>query len=732
MVHLELLKEALDRLKAQPFDVVLLDLSLPDSQGFETFVRLHDAVAETPIVVLSARADGQLAVQAVQAGAQDYLVKGRLGEDVLPRSIRYAIERQRADRTLAESEERYRLLIQRSPSAHMVHCDGKIVFANPACVKLFGADRQEQLLGRSFLKIVAPEFHDIICKRVAHVRNNGINPQMEVGCVRLDGTGVTAEASSNPFMHEGRPAVHVVLQDITERKRAEESVRAQAAMLDQAHDAIIVIDIQTRRITFWNQGAERLYGWAGAEAEGHDVGELVFIDSEAPKAVTKQLLKTGESHGEHRQVTKAGKKLTISSHATLVRDAAGEPKSALVINIDITAQKSLEAQFLRAQRMESIGTLASGLSHDLNNILAPIMMSVSVLRQELTPELHEDIVSTIEMSAERGAQIVKQVLTFGSGLEGVKHPLQLSFLINELMKIMRQTFPKGLVIESSLEPGLWPVLGDSTHLHQVLLNLCVNARDAMPDGGKLLLQAANLELDASYASMLPEARPGSYILLQVSDTGGGIPPEIAERIFDPFFTTKAIGKGTGLGLSTVLGIVKSHGGLLNVNSTPGAGTTFQIYLPAAEDREAAASDPALAEPPLGDGELVLIVDDEPAIADIARRVLESHGYKALVAADGTEALALFAGDADRIAIVLTDLMMPLLDGVALIRALRKMKPRLPVIASTGLGEKAHLAELKAMGIEVILYKPYRAAALLRTVHDVLHPGNGSKSLSGIK
>ena len=242
-----------------------------------------------------------------------------------------------------------------------------------------------------------------------------------------------------------------------------------------------------------------------------------------------------------------------------------------------------------------------------------------------------------------------------------------------------------------------------------------------PDGGRLRLSAANLDLDASYASMLPEATPGPHVLLEVSDTGSGIPPEIVERIFDPFFTTKGVGKGTGLGLSTVLGIVKSHGGFIQVNTQPGKGTTFQIYLPASPDRKAAPAEASRAQIPEGHGELVLVVDDEASVRDAARLVLETGGYRVLLACDGTEALAVFAMNSGSVAAVLTDIMMPFMDGVALIRALRTMAPDLPIIASTGLGEKTQLAELKAMGVETVLNKPFGADTLLRTIHDALHP-----------
>jgi nitrogen-specific signal transduction histidine kinase/ActR/RegA family two-component response regulator len=392
-----------------------------------------------------------------------------------------------------------------------------------------------------------------------------------------------------------------------------------------------------------------------------------------------------------------------------------------VINIDITEQKNLESRYLRAQRMESIGTLASGVAHDLNNILAPIMMSASMLRADMSAEQREGIISTIEASAERGAQVVRQVLTFGRGIECERSPLQVSVLFREMEKIMRGTFPKNIVVESAAGGATWHVLGDATQLHQVLLNLCVNARDAMPDGGKLRMSARNLVIDESFAGILPEVRPGAFVLIEVGDGGTGIAPEIIKRIFDPFFTTKEVGHGTGLGLSTAVGIVSSHGGHMDVTSEPGRGTTFHIYLPASlEHGGAEAASGAEASPPGGNGKTVLLVDDEEAIRESARSVLEAHGYQVLPANDGSEALVIFAGRAAEVAVVLTDLMMPLMDGVTLIHALRRMKPTLRIIASTGLGGKDRMAELRTMKVDAILNKPYGAEALLRTLHEVLH------------
>jgi PAS domain S-box-containing protein len=538
---------------------------------------------------------------------------------------------------------------------------------------------------------------------------------------RKDGTTFPIEINAR-WVHLDRDYIVAVVRDVSERQRAEERVLEQAAMLNLSHEAIVVCDIHTGRVTFWNQGAERLYGWPASLAEGRDLTCLIFADPKQPDVVTEVLLKTDEWRGEQRQVTKAGRELIVSSRVTLIRDSQGAPKSALVINSDITEQKNLESRFLRAQRMESIGTLASGVAHDLNNILAPIMMSVPVLRRALSPQARDEIITTIEMSANRGAQIVKQVLTFGSGLEGDRCPLDVEPLVKEVIKIMRETFPRNILIRSALEADLWPVLGDATQIHQVLLNLCVNARDAMPEGGELRLSARSLNLDASYASMLPDASPGPYTLIEASDTGYGIPPEIVERIFDPFFTTKGPGKGTGLGLSTTLGIVKSHGGFIQVKSQPGSGTTFQVYLPASMNRETAPGDIA-PQAFDGHGELILVVDDEPGVRGAARLALESSGYRVLVAADGTEALAVFAMNSATIAVVLTDLMMPLMDGISLVRALRTMAPLVPIVASTGLGEKTQLSVLKALGVETVLHKPYSADTLLQTVYEALPSGS---------
>ena len=383
---------------------------------------------------------------------------------------------------------------------------------------------------------------------------------------------------------------------------------------------------------------------------------------------------------------------------------------------DSTERQRLQAQLRHSQRLESIGTLASGVAHDLNNVLAPIMMSIPLLAQAVAGTRNERLVSTIEACAERGSCIVKQVLTFSRGMEGERVLVQVQHLMGDIANIANQTFPRSITIRDIVPRDLWPVNGDATQIHQVLLNLCVNARDAMPEGGTLTMDASNLRIDENYAVMSPDATPGNYLVISISDTGHGIPEETMQKMFDPFFTTKEVGKGTGLGLSTAVGIVKSHRGFLTVETQIGKGSVFKVFLPA--EAGVAEMPPNASKPEAlsGNGDLVLLVDDEASIRVIAQSVMQARGYRVLLAADGTEALAIFAQNSSEIAAVITDIAMPFMDGTTLIRALRKMDPDVPLIVSTGHGEEA---QVSGSHISAFLNKPYDAETLLRSLHAAI-------------
>ena len=525
----------------------------------------------------------------------------------------------------------------------------------------------------------------------------------------------------------GAPLLERSIRYAIERKQTEQKIREQAALLDVATDAILVRDLDNH-ILFWNKGAERLYGWKTPDAIGKNVNELLYRETPPKfKQIQKTLYEKGEWQGELHQVTKNDKDIIVASRWTLVRDIEEKPKSILVVNSDITQQKQLEAQFLRAQRMESIGTLAGGIAHDLNNVLAPILMTAQLLETQLQDQQSKRLLPILITNAKRGAALVKQVLSFTRGLEGKPTVVQARHLILEIKQIALETFPKSLEISTDISQHLGTVYGDATQLHQVLMNLCVNARDAMPYGGTLKISAQNLFIDENYAQMNLDAKVGSYIVITVADTGTGIPPEILDRIFEPFFTTKEVGKGTGLGLSTVIGIVKSHGGFVNVYSEVGRGTQFKVYLPAAEAVETEQVEDL--ELPKGHGELILVVDDEPTVRDITKTSLQAYNYKALTASDGIEAIALYADHRDEISVVLTDMMMPSMDGPTTIRTLQKINPQVKIIAVSGLASSDKLAAAVDTGVKTCLAKPYTVRELLETLQQVLHPNKETNTSS---
>jgi len=535
-----------------------------------------------------------------------------------------------------------------------------------------------------------------------------------------DGTFYWVDTTIVPFLNaEGQPYQYVAIRlDITERKRAEEQIREQATLLDKSQDAILVLDME-ERILLWNKSANRLFGWTASEAIGTKADELLFKQiSPQLESAQETVTLEGEWHGELQQVTKSGKEIIVESRWTLVRDEEEKPKSILIVNTDITEQKQLEAQFLRAQRMESIGTLAGGIAHDLNNVLTPIIASAQLLLQpKLKDEKRQRLLTTIETSAKRGAALVKQVLSFSRGVEGKRTILQIRHLISEIKQIAKETFPKAIEFYMAMPQDLWAISGDATQLHQVFMNLCVNARDAMPHGGTLSISAENLFIDENYARMNLEAEMGFYIVITVADTGTGIPPEILDRIFEPFFTTKEPGMGTGLGLSTVIGIIKSHGGFVDVYSEVGKGTEFKVYLPAVEGTQTQQVEEL--ELSTGQGELILLVDDETAICEITKTSLEIYNYKVITANDGIEAIALYAQHKNEISVVLMDMMMPVMDGPTTIRTLQKIKPQAKIIAISGLASSDKVSVAKSAGAKAFLSKPYTAQELLKTIREVL-------------
>jgi PAS domain S-box-containing protein len=598
--------------------------------------------------------------------------------------------------------------------------DGAVLEINRAPLEAGALERVDvlgRLLPETYWWCYSPAVQDRLRAALGRAARGEVVRYDEIVRVAND-QRITIDVTFGPLRDAQGRTVQIVgsAVDITERNLAEQQLAQQAALLDKARDAILVRDLE-HRVTYWNKGAERLYGWTSADATGVRVDQLLQIDAATFRQAEQAVRRNGEWNGEIQTVAKSGVKLTLDSSWTMVRDTEDRPKSILTIDTDVTERKRFEHQYLRAQRLESLGTLAGGIAHDLNNVLTPIMMSIELLTMDETNKDRLEVLATIRSSARRGANMVKQVLSFARGVEGRHLDVQVTHLLREVAKIANDTFLKSIQVSTVIPDDLRTVSGDPTQLEQVLLNLCVNARDAMPEGGSLTLSAENIILDEHDALLNPGEKAGAYVILFVEDNGIGMPQHIIDKIFDPFFTTKELGKGTGLGLSTSLGIVKSHGGFIRVRSEPGTGTTFAVYLPALADSQSAAEILEESELPRGHGELILVVDDEAALRQVTRRTLERFGYRAIAASDGAGALAMYASQRETIAVVLTDMMMPAMDGSAIIQGLMKIRADVRIIAASGLSTNGAVA--RGAGAKHFLPKPYTTQTLLKALRRVL-------------
>ena len=617
---------------------------------------------------------------------------------------------------LQASEAQYRLLFAQNPHPMWVFDieTHRFLAVNVRVVSHYGYT-EEEFRAMTVLNILPPEE----ISRARQELSTELEPQDQKRWrhQKKDGTIIDVVVSSSLIEFDGRRARLVLASDVTEQVHAEDKVSQQAALLDQARDAIMVCDLE-HRISFWNQGAERIYGWRAEEVLQRTTRELLYRDPSTFDRAHEEFMAKGEWVGELQQIDRHGRELLTEVRWALVRNELGEADTVLAIKTDITERRRLEAQFLRAQRLESIGTLAGGIAHDLNNVLAPILLSLGMLKRMRTKPAEQKLIGTLEASAQRGANMVRQVLTFARGVEGDRVEVNVGEIVRDLVDLISDTFDRSIRIHVTIDDNILPILGDPTQIHQVLLNLCVNARDAMADGGVLNLTVTQIYLESPFASMDLVAEPGTYVVLTVADTGGGIPQAIRDRIFDPFFTTKELGKGTGLGLSTVQAVVKSHGGFVNVYCEDGHGTEFKIYLPVLEGKLSEETAALTIQPTHGNGELILVIDDEPAIRTITQQTLEVFGYRVLTADGGTAAISLYAKHQADVAIVITDMMMPEMDGLAIVHALRVLNPDVAIVAASGLADNDKVAKAAEVGIKQFLQKPYTTEALLRVLAEM--------------
>jgi PAS domain S-box-containing protein len=747
----------LEALRKYKPDLVLVDLRMPEVDGLEVLATVKKEYPATPIIMVSGTGVIGDVVEALHQGAWDYLLKPISDLSILRHAVDRALERSRLiTEKVAYQQNLERLVEQRTHELEMREMVIRTIFQNtPVMLCLLDASLRVTQANNSLMdyfhvkegQAVGQAIGQVICclNALAGPKGCGSSPECEACPLRqmISQTLATGQAFHSHHMqiqqkHSAgvvvcdmmvslvrvylgqQPLALLSLEDITEQRKAEAQMREQAQLLHIATDAIYVLDLNGQ-IRFWNQGAERLFGWTPVEVLECHAESLLFKQGSIEfQRDIQQIIKANHWMGEWNQINRDGKDLVVQYQGTLVKDDQAKPKSILLVGSDVTEKRRLEAQLLQMQRLECLGSLAGGVAHDLNNVLTPISMVLEMLESEPDPKERTEMIQLLSQNVQRGSDIVRQMLSFGRGTESCFINVIPAVVLKELLRMARETFPANIELNYELRKDSWMIHGNATQIHQVLLNLLVNARDAMPNGGKITIAGENVDLDEIFVAMNPDVQPGRFVVLEVSDTGTGIPPELLDRIFDPFFTTKAAGKGTGLGLSTVFNIVKNHKGFIRVHSKLGAGTKFRVFFPAAFAETTKVSEEQLTPFSLGQGELILLVEDEKNVLEICGRVLTHQGFTVHLARDGTDAVAELVREADRVRLVITDLVMPHMDGLALIRALRKISPDKPVLAITGHHEQE--AELRKTFEDSIpvLRKPFTSAQLNSTIFQLLH------------
>ncbi len=702
------------------FDLILSDYSLPGFDGMTALALAQLRRPEIPFIFISGVMGEERAIETLKNGATDYVLKQRIDRIVpcVRRALREVVDRQQLRETedrLRQSEEQMRQITENVSDWILVFDpQGRCTFSNSAYAKalhaLPGAASQEfwdRLEDEDAIRL-REDFHTVVRRGTTH--------RTEVR-LRSGQAHRHIEAQFNLICDQRGSLTSVILvcRDITARRLAEEQMRAQTAIMDQAQDAIIICG-PDEEIIYWNRSAERIYGWTAAEARGRSLN--TFLHPVPPPQLAEaqhSVLTRGDWHGELRQAAKDGTVVVVQSRWTLFRDAANKPQSMLVVNTDARSQQLSEAEFIRVQHAASLEALADTLARDLRNAVEPILLSSQLLRLRAQPQDEHG------SHSQRVAELIKQteLLVQTSGANRVMVPI--TSLLDAVGRELRQAFPSSINVNVSTSVDLWTVAGDSDALRQVLLNLCINAREAMPGGGRLELIAENLVLKPEDVRLRGIGRPGLHVAVTVSDTGGGIQPQDLSRVFSPFVTTKEHGQRVGMGLTAVRAIVQSHGGFVTVDSEVNRGSRFRIYLPATTY----SPTPEAAQPrrsfPHGRGQCILLVDDEAGFREITQITLEKYGYRVLTACDGSEGLTLFMRHRQEIGLVITDIVMPVMDGAALIRSLQKMGVQLPFLAVSGLVEREKvMVTTAAPGVAVeFLAKPFTTERLLNTVRDLL-------------
>jgi PAS domain S-box-containing protein len=634
-----------------------------------------------------------------------------------------AIEKHRSETALRQSESQFLAIMDHSPAlVFMKDLEGRYLFVNRLFERRYGFTR-EQVLGKTdedlFSPVQAEAFRQSDLEMLAYGGPLNCEELAEFD------TGLHTCIVNKFPLRDAAGRIYAlcgIVTDITEHRKAEQQIASQAALLDKAKDAILVRGLNGV-VSYWNRSAERLYGWTEKEAIGSNLAELIHRDLTAFLAAQQELMEKDEWSGELIQYTKAGEEIIVEGTWTLLRDARGRPKSVLTINTDITAKKRLEAQFLAAQRMESIGTLAGGIAHDFNNVLTGILNYTELARRvpDCPPRV-QAMLAEVSKAGGRASDLVRQILTFSRQQPQKRRPLRMRPIIEEVLKLLRPTFPSSIEITVDLSEDAPVILADPTCLHQVMMNLCTNAVHAVgQQPGRITVSLAPVLIEAAPFPEAPEAAPGVYARLTVADTGKGMDAVTCARIFEPFFTSKAPGEGTGLGLSVVHGIMRDHDGTITVESEPGVGTTFRLYFPAHAAEPVDEGAQTLSPPPRGDHQRILFVDDEELICEIGEMLLSTLGYRVETCAEPEKARVRFAADPSAYDLVITDLNMPGMTGIDLVKQLRALRREIPILLISGYSGIWTLDKLREHGVAAMLPKPFNQYSLSKAVHGIFHP-----------
>jgi PAS domain S-box-containing protein len=634
--------------------------------------------------------------------------------------------RREAEAKLRDSELRYRRLFEAAKDGILILDaeTGTVVDVNPFLTDLLGYSSSD-FLGKRIWDLGF--FKDIVANKdnFLELKNHGYIRYDDKPLESSKGRKIDVEFVSNVYLVEGFRVIQCNVRDISARKASDRRLMEQNDILTNSHEGVMIVN-PANQITLWNRGASEIFGWNVEDAIGRQPEQLLRLkDPSISAAWHENLARKGFWAGEICLNNRAGAPIIVDVRTTQVLDKDGRPRAILSFFTDITEKKLLMEKFLHAQRLESIGMLAAGIVHDLNNMLAPITFATPLLRKKLSDPSDLRILNIVEQSTARGASLVKQILGFVHTGSGDFQPTQVKYLLRDIVSVAHETFPRTIEIREHIESSLWPVLGNATQIHQILLNLCINARDAMPNGGTLTITATNHVIREGELCPQEGSHPGLWLKLEVADTGSGIAPEVRRHLWEPFFTTKGETKGTGLGLSTVQSIVRQHHGFIELLPAGASGTTFHVFLPASEDLPPVAGAEQGSANPFGNGELILVVDDDSLIREMVSEILGSHGYRTEVYSNGSEAINSFGTHAEEISLVITDVDMPVLGGQELARALLRIRPDIRLLFISGLVDGSlHIIpdDASSKGLSnPFLLKPFTPSALLLSVASVFHP-----------